>query len=253
MNRTELVSAVSEKTGLPVKDAERAVFAALDTVMEAVKGGDKVSVYGFGVFSPKERAARKGRNPRTNAPIRIAASRSVGFAPATHFKDELKSRRKGLTSPLMPALQGTAAVGRQELTKAAKQLVGAARKVSAEAAEAASKTTGRKTTGRKATAAKTTAAKTTATKTPAKRATPASTPAKRATPASTPAKRAGAAKSNGAAKTAGAAKKATAAKSTGPAPRKTAAKRAPAKKAPATAKTPAKKTSARKAPAAKKR
>ena len=94
MNRTELVEAVAAKTGLDKKQAEAAVAAVTESVMTETKAGNKVAIFGFGTFSPSARAARMGRNPQTGAPVRIAASRGVRFAPASAFKESLNSRGK---------------------------------------------------------------------------------------------------------------------------------------------------------------
>ena len=55
MNKTELVSAIAEKTGLSKKDSEKALAAAVETVTEALKAGDKVQLVGFGTFEVKDR------------------------------------------------------------------------------------------------------------------------------------------------------------------------------------------------------
>ena len=65
MNKTELVAAIAEKTGLTKKDAEGAVKAFTDTVAEQLKAGDKIQLVGFGTFEVAERAARTGKNPQT--------------------------------------------------------------------------------------------------------------------------------------------------------------------------------------------
>ena len=94
VNRTELVDAVAGKTGLDKKTAEAAVSAVTDSVMNETRAGNKVAIFGFGTFSPSARAARMGRNPQTGAPVRIAASKGVRFAPASAFKEALTSRGK---------------------------------------------------------------------------------------------------------------------------------------------------------------
>jgi DNA-binding protein HU-beta len=110
VNRTELVEAVSSKTGLDRRQAEAAVNAVTDSVMTETRGGNKVAIFGFGTFSPSARAARMGRNPQTGAPVRIAASRSVRFAPASAFKEALNSRGKvAATKKAAPAKKSTAA------------------------------------------------------------------------------------------------------------------------------------------------
>ena len=90
MNKTELIAAVAEKTGLTKKDAERAVNAAIDAVSAALVAGDKVQIAGFGTFEAKARAARTARNPRTGEDIQIAATRIPAFKAGKALKDAIK-------------------------------------------------------------------------------------------------------------------------------------------------------------------
>ena len=87
MNKTELVAGVAEKAGLTKKDAEKAVNALFDCVQQALAGGEKVQLIGFGTFEVKQRAARKGRNPRTGQDIEIPASSSPSFKAGKALKD----------------------------------------------------------------------------------------------------------------------------------------------------------------------
>ncbi|MDY4696315.1 HU family DNA-binding protein [Selenomonas montiformis] len=87
MNKTELVAGVAEKAGLTKKDAEKAVNALFDCVQQALAGGEKVQLIGFGTFEVKKRAARKGRNPRTGQDIEIPASSSPSFKAGKALKD----------------------------------------------------------------------------------------------------------------------------------------------------------------------
>ena len=87
MNKTELIAAVAEKTGLTKKDAERVVNATFETVTAALAKGDKVAVAGFGNFEVKTREARVGRNPRTKETIQIPATRLPAFKAAKALKD----------------------------------------------------------------------------------------------------------------------------------------------------------------------
>ena len=87
MNKAELISAVSEKTGLSKKDSEKAINATFDTIGESLEAGDKVQLVGFGVFDVKERAARIGRNPKTKEEIEIPASRVPTFKAGKALKD----------------------------------------------------------------------------------------------------------------------------------------------------------------------
>ncbi|HEX2851092.1 MAG TPA: HU family DNA-binding protein [Acidimicrobiales bacterium] len=95
MNKGDLVEAISNKAGLDKRSAETALNAFIDSVMEAVTAGDKVSIPGFGSFSPTSRAARTGRNPQTGAPVQIAASKSVRFAPGSAFKSSVNAGGRG--------------------------------------------------------------------------------------------------------------------------------------------------------------
>ena len=89
MNKSELIAAMAEKSGLSKKDSEKALGAFMDTVVDALKDGDKVALVGFGTFDVRERAARTGLNPRTKEPIEIAASKAPAFKAGKAVKDEL--------------------------------------------------------------------------------------------------------------------------------------------------------------------
>ncbi len=87
MNKTELVAAVAEKAGISKKDADKAVAAFVDSIVDALKDGEKVQLIGFGTFEIRERAARTGINPQTKKQIKIAASKSPVFKAGKAFKD----------------------------------------------------------------------------------------------------------------------------------------------------------------------
>jgi DNA-binding protein HU-beta len=95
VNKSELITAVAGEADLEKRQAEKAVDAVVKTVMSEVRAGRKVSLIGFGSFNPTSRAARTGRNPRTGAPVRIAASRGVRFSVGSGFKSALNSRATG--------------------------------------------------------------------------------------------------------------------------------------------------------------
>ena len=89
MNKTELIAAVAEKTGLSRKDAANAVAATFDTITAALQAHDKVQVSGFGIFEVKDREARVGRNPRTKQTIEIPATRLPAFKASKTLKDTI--------------------------------------------------------------------------------------------------------------------------------------------------------------------
>ena len=91
MNKTELVAAMAEKTGLSKKDAERALKAFIDTVTDELKADGKVQLVGFGTFEVAQRAAREGINPLTKQPMKIAASKAPKFKAGKGLKDTLNA------------------------------------------------------------------------------------------------------------------------------------------------------------------
>ena len=89
MNKTELVAAMAEQTGLTKKDAEAALKAFTDTVSKQLKKGDKVQLVGFGTFEVTKRAAREGRNPQTGKAMKIKASKAPKFKAGKALKDAI--------------------------------------------------------------------------------------------------------------------------------------------------------------------
>ena len=87
MNKTELIAAVAEKSGLSKKDAEKALSATIETIIDAVKADDKVQLVGFGTFEQRQRNARTRINPRTGENIEIAASKVPAFKAGAAFKN----------------------------------------------------------------------------------------------------------------------------------------------------------------------
>ena len=79
MNKTQLIDAMAAKSGLTKADAKRALEAFMDSTSDALKGGDKVALVGFGTFGVSKWSARSGRNPKTNAAINIPAKNVVKF------------------------------------------------------------------------------------------------------------------------------------------------------------------------------
>ena len=87
MTKTELISVVAEKTGFSKKDADKAVAAVLDSISEALAGGEKIQLGGFGTFEVRDRAAREGKNPATGEKITIAATKVPAFKAGKALKD----------------------------------------------------------------------------------------------------------------------------------------------------------------------
>jgi DNA-binding protein HU-beta len=87
MNKSELVAKVAETTELSKKDVTKAVDAVFEAISDALQGGDKVQLVGFGNFEVRERSARKGRNPQTGEEIEIPASKVPAFKPGKALKE----------------------------------------------------------------------------------------------------------------------------------------------------------------------
>ncbi len=87
MNKSDLITGIADSCGLTKADAARAVDAFTEQVKKALKQGDAVSLVGFGTFTVRKRAARMGRNPRTNESIKIKASKVPAFKAGKAFKD----------------------------------------------------------------------------------------------------------------------------------------------------------------------
>ena len=94
MNKSDLVDALSSKTGMTKADSTRAVDALFDTnggiIPDTLKKGQRVQITGFGTFETKERKARTGRNPRTGQQIKISATKTPGFRAGKGLKDAVK-------------------------------------------------------------------------------------------------------------------------------------------------------------------
>lgn len=89
MNKSELISKIAEKSSLTKKDAEKVFNAFVATIEEALLQGDKVQLMGFGSFEVRERKARVGRNPQTNEPLEIPASKVPAFKAGKSLKNAL--------------------------------------------------------------------------------------------------------------------------------------------------------------------
>ncbi len=87
MNKAELIDKVAEGADISKAAATRALDTVLDSITNALKSGEQVTLVGFGTFQVKDRAARTGRNPRTGEAINIAASKNPSFKAGKALKD----------------------------------------------------------------------------------------------------------------------------------------------------------------------
>lgn len=87
MNKTELIDLVAQKAKLTKKDSAKAVNAFLSCMADELTIGGKIRMTGFGTFEVKERKARISKNPHTQEPVSVSASRAVVFRPGKELKD----------------------------------------------------------------------------------------------------------------------------------------------------------------------
>lgn len=89
MNKAELIDAVASEADLPKASTGRAIEATINTITEALKRADSVTLIGFGTFSVSQRQARQGRNPRTGDRITIKASKVATFKAGKALKNAI--------------------------------------------------------------------------------------------------------------------------------------------------------------------
>ncbi|MFI8380183.1 HU family DNA-binding protein [Leeuwenhoekiella sp. NPDC079379] len=87
MNKSDLIDAMAESAGITKAAAKKALESFLGNVEKSLKGGDRVSLVGFGSWSVSQRAAREGRNPQTGKTIQIAAKNVVKFKAGSDLSD----------------------------------------------------------------------------------------------------------------------------------------------------------------------
>jgi DNA-binding protein HU-beta len=174
VNRRELVQAVASQTGVERKEVDSVLKGFTDVVTAVVSKGEPVSISGFAKFVKVDRPARMGRNPQTQQPVRIKASKKARITPLKGFKDAV------VKTSLAPKLQR----GVWPPAPAAKQ---SAAKTTSAKKTSAKKTSAKKTAAKKTPARKSAAKKASSTRPPAKKAT-----GKKAAAKKTAAKKAGA-------------------------------------------------------------
>ena len=87
VNKTELIEEIAKSADITKASATRALDAMMEAVTTSLKNNDSVTLVGFGTFTVGERAARTGRNPRTNEAIKIAAAKVPKFKAGKALKD----------------------------------------------------------------------------------------------------------------------------------------------------------------------
>ena len=96
MNKGELIDQIALKASVTKKQADAVLTAAIETIIDAVSEGDKVTLVGFGSFEARERQAREGRNPKTGDKMDIPATRVPAFSAGKLFKDRVAPDKEEL-------------------------------------------------------------------------------------------------------------------------------------------------------------
>ncbi len=121
MNRAELIAEIAQMTGLPKTEVGSTLQCIIHTVTGALSKGDKVTLVGFGTFERRTRQARTGRNPRTLAPLKIAASKVPAFRAGQELKDVVDGRAKQKSfAGVAKAAKATKSAAKPAAKKAAK-------------------------------------------------------------------------------------------------------------------------------------
>ncbi len=89
MTKADLIDSAASKATLPRQGVEDIINQVFDSIVAALKNGDKVNISGFGTFAVSHRKARTGRNPKTGEAIQIAASRAAKFKSGKGLKESL--------------------------------------------------------------------------------------------------------------------------------------------------------------------
>lgn len=93
MNKGELVDRIAQRATVTKKQADAVLSAAVETIMDAVSEGDKVTLVGFGSFERRHRKEREGRNPKTGEKMLIPETNVPAFSAGKLFKDKVAPKK----------------------------------------------------------------------------------------------------------------------------------------------------------------
>ncbi len=93
MNKSELIEALVKETEMSKAAAGRAIDALVQIITKTVARKEDVQLIGFGTFKATKRAARKGKNPRTGEPLKIAAATLPKFTAGASFKAAVNKKK----------------------------------------------------------------------------------------------------------------------------------------------------------------
>ncbi len=117
MTKSDLIERVAACVPhISKKDTETVVNTIFDSMTEALKGGDRIEIRGFGSFQVKIREAREGRNPKTGAEVKIPAKRAPFFKVGKELKERIEARRKAELATSSPGSAAARSPGSPEIS-----------------------------------------------------------------------------------------------------------------------------------------
>src|SRR5215470_8038000 len=95
MQKSELIAKVAKESNVSQTQAGAVINNAIQSIVDALKSGDKVTLTGFGTFEVRKTAARTGTNPRTKEKIQIAAGKRATFSAGTLLREAVSGKHGG--------------------------------------------------------------------------------------------------------------------------------------------------------------
>lgn len=89
MTKADIIEKIHNTTGLSKKDSAEMIESVFSIMKESLEAGETIKISGFGVFEPKQKNARRGRNPQTGEAITIEARKVLSFKPSSLLRDAI--------------------------------------------------------------------------------------------------------------------------------------------------------------------
>jgi integration host factor subunit beta len=99
MTKADLIEEVSRVVEMTRKESEVIVESIFDSIVKALRGGDKIEIRGFGSFRTRQRQPRIGRNPKTGTRVEVPAKKIPYFKPSKELKDVVNSSAAAAKDP----------------------------------------------------------------------------------------------------------------------------------------------------------
>src|SRR5487761_201547 len=100
MTKADLIEEVSRVTEITRKDSEVVVETIFESIVRALRSGDKIEVRGFGSFRTRQRNSRQGRNPKTGEKVEVPAKKIPFFKPSKELKDVVNQSKASAHTPV---------------------------------------------------------------------------------------------------------------------------------------------------------